>query len=213
MNIGEIIFYIFMLLLQVQMLAAAKDRVEISTMKKLWVEEQKQYQLVKENIDAINIKCHDLKHQIRNLRTTGQVDPAYLDDLERSVSIYNSAVRTGNETLDIVLTDKRLHCASHNIQFTCIADGSGVAFMETMDIFSLFGNILDNAIACESLQPPEMRFIHLSVRTVNRMLSVHAENHFEDSLQFKDGLPVTTKRGQRFPWLWHNERPPHCGKI
>ena len=86
-----------MLLLQVQMLAAAKDRVEISTMKKLWVEEQKQYQLVKENIDAINIKCHDLKHQIRNLRTTGQVDPAYLDDLERSVSIYNSAVRTGNE--------------------------------------------------------------------------------------------------------------------
>jgi hypothetical protein len=193
LNIGEIIFYIFMLLLQVQMLAAAKDRVEISTMKKLWVEEQKQYQLVKENIDAINIKCHDLKHQIRNLRTTGQVDPAYLDDLERSVSIYNSAVRTGNETLDIVLTDKRLHCASHNIQFTCIADGSGVAFMETMDIFSLFGNILDNAIECESLQPPEMRFIHLSVRTVNRMLTIHAENHFEDSLQFKDGLPVTTK--------------------
>lgn len=160
LNIGEIIFYIFMLLLQVQMLAAAKDRVEISTMKKLWVEEQKQYQLVKENIDAINIKCHDLKHQIRNLRTTGQVDPAYLDDLERSVSIYNSAVRTGNET---------------------------------MDIFSLFGNILDNAIECESLQPPEMRFIHLSVRTVNRMLTIHAENHFEDSLQFKDGLPVTTK--------------------
>ena len=95
--------------------------------------------------------------------------------------------------VDIVLTDKRLHCASHNIQFTCIADGSGVAFMETMDIFSLFGNILDNAIECESLQPPEMRFIHLSVRTVNRMLTIHAENHFEDSLQFKDGLPVTTK--------------------
>lgn len=65
--------------------------------------------------------------------------------------------------------------------------------METMDIFSLFGNILDNAIECESLQPPEMRFIHLSVRTVNRMLTIHAENHFEDSLQFKDGLPLTTK--------------------
>ena len=25
------------------------------------------------------------------------------------------------------------------------------------------------------------------------MLTIHAENHFEDSLQFKDGLPVTTK--------------------
>ncbi len=193
LNVGEIIFYIFMLLLQVQMLAAAKDRLEIGTMKKLWAEEQKQYQLVKENIDAINIKCHDLKHQIRNLRTTGQVDPAYLDDLEKSVSIYNSAVRTGNETLDIVLTDKRLHCATHEIQFTCIADGGGVAFMETIDIFSLFGNILDNAIECESNLPPDTRFIHLSVRTVNRMLTIHVENHFEDSLQFRDGLPVTTK--------------------
>ena len=193
LNVGEIIFYIFMLLLQVQMLAAAKDRLEIGTMKKLWAEEQKQYQLVKENIDAINIKCHDLKHQIRNLRTTGQVDPAYLDDLEKSVSIYNSAVRTGNETLDIVLTDKRLHCATHGIQFTCIADGSGVAFMETMDIFSLFGNILDNAIECETNLPPDTRFIHLAVRTVNRMLTIHAENHFEDSLQFRDGLPITTK--------------------
>lgn len=193
LNVGEIIFYIFMLLLQVQMLAAAKDRLEIVTMKKLWAEEQKQYQLVKENINAINIKCHDLKHQIRNLRTTGQVDPAYLDDLEKSVSLYNSAVRTGNETLDIVLTDKRLHCATHEIQFTCIADGSGVAFMETMDIFSLFGNILDNAIECETNLPPDTRFIHLAVRTVNRMLTIHAENHFEDSLQFRDGLPITTK--------------------
>ena len=193
LNVGEIIFYVFMLLLQVQMLAAAKDRLEIGTMKKLWAEEQKQYQLVKENIDAINIKCHDLKHQIRNLRTTGQVDPAYLDDLEKSVSLYNSAVRTGNETLDIVLTDKRLHCATHGIQFTCMADGSGVAFMETMDIFSLFGNILDNAIECETNLPPDTRFIHLAVRTVNRMLTIHAENHFEDSLQFRDGLPITTK--------------------
>lgn len=198
LNIGEIFFYVFMLLLQVQMLAAAKDRVEISTMKKLWVEEQKQYRLVKENIDAINIKCHDLKHQIRNLRAAGQVDPAYLDDLERSVSIYNSAVHTGNETLDIVLTDKRLHCASHGIQFTCIADGSSVNFLETMDIFSLFGNILDNAIECESRQPPETRFIHLSVRTINRMLTIHAENYFSDSLAFRNGLPVTTKKDKTY---------------
>ena len=198
LNLGEIIFYVFMLVLQVQMLASAKERVEFSTMKKLWLEEQKQYGLIKENIDAINIKCHDLKHQIRNLRAAGQVDPAYLDDLEKSVSIYNSAVRTGNETLDVVLTDKRLHCASHGIQFTCIADGSALAFMEVMDIFSLFGNILDNAIECESKQSPETRFIHLSVRTVNRMLTIHAENYFADTLEFRDGIPVTTKEDKAY---------------
>lgn len=193
LNIGEIIFYVFMLMIQVLMLASAKERAEFHTMQKLWLEEQKQYRLVKENIDAINIKCHDLKHQIRSLRETGQVDPAYLDDLERSVSIYNSAVRTGNETLDIVLTDKRLHCATHGIQFTCIAEGNRMAFMEIMDIFSLFGNILDNAIECEATLPPETRFIHLSARAVNQLLLIHVENHFEGTLELRNGIPLTTK--------------------
>lgn len=193
LNLGEIIFYVFMLLLQVLMLASAKERTEFHTMQKLWLEEQKQYRLVKENIDALNIKCHDLKHQIHHLRETGQVDPVYLDDLERSISVYNSAVRTGNETLDIVLTDKRLHCATHGIQFTCIAKGSRMAFMEVMDIFSLFGNILDNAIECEANLPPEARFIHLSVRDVNQLLFIHVENHFEGTLELRGGIPLTTK--------------------
>lgn len=198
LNLGEIVFYVFMLLLQVLMLASAKERTEFHTMQKLWLEEQKQYRLVKENIDALNIKCHDLKHQIRDLRATGQVDPAYLDDLERSVSIYNSAVRTGCETLDIVLTDKRLHCATNGIQFTCIAEGNKLQFMEAMDIFSLFGNILDNAIECETGLAPETRFIHLSVRVVNQLLIIHEENHFEGTLELRDGMPVTTKEDRNY---------------
>lgn len=193
LNIGEIIFYMFMLMIQVLMLASAKERAEFHTMQKLWLEEQKQYRLMKENVEALNIKCHDLKHQIRDLRETGQVDPAYLDDLERSVSIYNSAIQTGNEPLDIVLTDKRLHCATHGIQFTCIAEGSRMAFMEVMDIFSLFGNILDNAIECEAKLPPETRFIHLSVRAVNQLLLIHVENHFEGTLELRDGIPPDHK--------------------
>lgn len=193
LNLGEIIFYAFMLLFQVLMLTNAKERTEFHTMQKLWLEEQKQYRLVKENIDALNIKCHDLKHQIRHLRETGQVDPAYLDDLERSISIYNSAVQTGNETLDVVLTDKRLHCATHDIQFTCMAEGSRMDFMETMDIFSLFGNMLDNAIECETALAPETRFIHLSVRAMNQLLLIHVENHFDGELELRDGIPVTTK--------------------
>ena len=193
LNLGEIVFYVFMLLLQVLTLDAANERTKFHVAQMLWLEEQKQYRIVKENIDAINIKCHDLKHQIRHLRETGQVDLAYLDDLERSVSIYNSAVRTGNETLDIVLTDKRLHCTTHNIQFTCMAEGGKMDFMEAMDIFSLFGNMLDNAIECEIDLAPEARFIHLSVKGTNQILLIHVENHFEGKLEMRDGIPVTTK--------------------
>lgn len=193
LNIGEIIYYVSMLIVQIVMLSSVKERTEFATMKKLWLEEQKQYKLVKENIDAINIKCHDLKHQIRNLRESSQVDAQYLDELEKSISIYNSAVRTGNETLDVILTDKRLHCTSNGIQFTCMAEGAKMDFMEAMDIFSLFGNALDNAIECTEHLPLEKRFIHLSVRATNQLLLIHIENPFEGSLVMVDGIPVTTK--------------------
>lgn len=198
LNAGEIVFYVFMLLLQVLTLDAANERTKFHAAQMLWLEEQKQYKLTKENIDALNIKCHDLKHQIRHLRETSQVDPAYLDDLERSVSIYNSAVHTDNETLDVVLTDKRLHCATHNIQFTCMVEGSKLDFMEVMDIFSLFGNMLDNAIEYEINLPSEARFIHLTVKGANQLLLIHVENHFEGELELRDGIPVTTKRDKDY---------------
>lgn len=193
LNIAEIIYYISMLIVQIVMLGSVKEKTEFNMLQKLWLEEQKQYKLVKENIDAINIKCHDLKHQIRHLRETNQVDEKYLDELEKSISIYNSAVRTGNETLDVILTDKRLHCTSNGIQFTCIAEGAKMDFMEAMDIFSLFGNALDNAIECTEHLPPEKRFIHLSVRATNQLLLIHIENPFEGQLVMLDGIPVTTK--------------------
>lgn len=193
LNIAEIIYYISMLIVQILILSAVKERAEFITLQKLWLEEQKQYKLVKENIDAINIKCHDLKHQVRHLRETNQVDEKYLTELEHSISVYNSSIRTGNETLDVILTDKRLHCTSNGIQFTCMAEGSKMDFMEPMDIFSLFGNALDNAIECTEKLTAEKRFIHLSVRATNQLLLIHIENPFEGKLVMNDGIPITTK--------------------
>ena len=37
---------------------------EVLSLNELWAQQQKQYQLSKETIDSINIKCHDLKHQL-----------------------------------------------------------------------------------------------------------------------------------------------------
>lgn len=198
LNLGEIIFYVFMLLIQILMLVAAKERTEFHMMQAIWLEEKKQYQLIKENVDAINTKCHDLKYQIRHLRETEQVSPKYLDELEQSISIYNSAVHSGNETLDVLLTDKRLRCTTHDIQFTCIVDGKKIGFMDVMDIFSLFGNILDNAMEHQSTLTPDKRFIHLSVRSANQFLLIHEENYFAGELVMRDGVPVTTKKDKNY---------------
>lgn len=63
-----------------------------------------QLETSKETIEIINIKCHDMKHQIAALR--GQADPVVLDELEKAINLYDGAVKTGNDALDILLAEK-----------------------------------------------------------------------------------------------------------
>ena len=103
-------------------------------------------------------------------------------------------MKTGNETLDIVLSEYRIYCASHGILFTAFADGAALRGMGVADICSLFGNIMENAVeACERVQDPARRVISLNVRSLAGQVSVCAENYFEGEVRFADGLPVTRK--------------------
>ena len=54
----------------------------------LLAERERQYRMSRENIEAINIKCHDITHQIRALAESGpSVDAGVLSDIEREVSV------------------------------------------------------------------------------------------------------------------------------
>lgn len=84
-----------------------------------------QYELTRENIALINQKCHDLKHQIRALRNATKEElEHYLEEIEGQVQIYDAIVKTGNEVLDTILTEKSLYCKERGISVFCVADGS-----------------------------------------------------------------------------------------
>ena len=162
----------------------------------LLAERERQYRMSRENIEAINIKCHDIKHQIRTLAGNGpSVDAAVLSDIEREVSVYDSAAQTGNEALDTILTEKGLVCEQRGISLTCTADGSALGRMAPADLYALFGNALDNAIeAAGALDDPSRRSITLSVRAVVGVAIMHVENYVAVAPRFTaDGLPETTK--------------------
>ena len=64
------------------------------------------------------------------------------------------------------------------IALTYVVDGARLDFMDVMDICSIFGNALDNAIECEKKIPEtEKRMIHVN---------------------FEQNLPVTTKKQAEF---------------
>ena len=187
---------IFMLFAQYEMLFAQRARSEAATAQRLLAESQRQYELSRENIEAINIKCHDIRHQIRHLGEQGMaVDAEVLADIAREVSVYDAAVRTGNDALDTILTEKSLVCEREGIALTCIADGSALGFLTPAELYSLFGNALDNAIeASRRIADPDGRSISLTVRRAGDMVSIHVENTRAGAVEFEDGLPRTTKR-------------------
>lgn len=186
---------IFILCLQSGMLQTEGLKQDLAVVRQLWEQDRKQYELSKENIGLINIKCHDLRDRIQTLRNSeGEVSREELAEIENAITIYDSRVATGCEPLDTILTEKSLFCSKNGIRFTCMADGSKLSFISPADLYSLFGNIVSNAVeAARRVEDPEYRLIALEVRPVGEMLLVAAENYFSGSLDFQDGLPVTGK--------------------
>ncbi|HJA28216.1 MAG TPA: ATP-binding protein [Candidatus Olsenella pullicola] len=171
-------------------------RMNMAAVERVRSMEARQYELSRANIEAINLKCHDIKHQIRSLGEGGvTIDERALDDLSREVDVFDSTVRTGNDALNTILTEKKLLCQRRGITLSCVADGEALGFMEPADLYSLFGNALDNAIeAVERLGDPERRSISLVVKRAGDMVSVHVENYCDGSASFgEDGLPLTNK--------------------
>ena len=162
---------------------------------------EEQHKMSQENIELINMKCHDLKHQIeaiRDLQDSNRMEES-LKKIENSIMIYDSILKTGNPTLDTILTEKKLICEKHGIRFSFIVDGASLGFIDEEDIYALFGNALDNAIEnVTELEDIENRVISIRLVTKGKILSVHIDNACKHEITFKDGLPVTTKQDKRY---------------
>lgn len=190
------IICVFVLFAEYELLLAKRASDERAETERLLAERERQYRLSRENIEAINIKCHDIRHQIRQLADGGAaVDGAVLADIAREVDVYDSSVETGNEALDTILTEKGLTCSGEGIVLTVVADGAALGFMAPADIYALFGNALDNAIeAARAVADPERRAISISVRRRGSMVAVSVENCCANEPRFSaEGLPLTTK--------------------
>lgn len=183
---------ILALLLQYSSFRAGKLEKEKTGMEALLRAEQEQYRLSRETIELVNIKCHDLKHRLAQIRADGGVEK--LKDIEDAVLFYENVAKTGNDALDSVLTQKSLSCEHHGITFTYMADGSKLGIMQPSDVWSLLGNALDNAIENTLLEEDETkRVIFLNIGVRDELLSIHIENYCSRPVRFSGGLPVTTK--------------------
>lgn len=174
-------------------LLAEKELSNIHSMLKAQYDKYRNYQTT---FDMINVKYHDLKHQIAGLRAemSEEQRQEWIDSLEQELESYSPELETGNSVLDTLIAGKMMNCRANNIKVTCVADGNILDFMHVADICTIFGNALDNAIESVSLiEDPEKRLIHLSVSTKKNFVIIQINNYCENQIKLRNGYPVTTK--------------------
>lgn len=171
-----------------------KLETEKVVLEELLYRDKKWQELSKENIDIITQKCHDLKHQISTLRTMSEEErEVRIGEIEEAINIYGNIAKTKNEVLNVVLTEKSMLCEKYKIRFTYMLGGEELSFFDPVDLSTLLGNALDNAIECVSKEREEYRVIKLNVNRKGDFLGIHVENYCSHKVVFKDGLPVTDK--------------------
>ena len=151
-------------------------------------------ELQERNMELISIKCHDMKHQLRTLLEGQNLDDDFIQETQNAISIFDAQVKTGNDTLDALLTQKSLVCEAKKIQLTVMLDGDALSFMSVQEINSFFGNAIDNAIEYLLTVDEDKRIIRISSSQNGSIFVVRIENYCEAAIVFrKNGLPETTK--------------------
>ncbi|MBQ4427286.1 MAG: sensor histidine kinase [Oscillospiraceae bacterium] len=171
---------------------SAVYRREIRMMQELLSHERRQYQEMKDSIDYINMKCHDIKHQLASFH--GRLTDDEIKLLQQAVDIYDGSIKTGSETLDVVLYEKQLLCREKKIELSYLADGHALDFMSKTHLYSLMTNALGNAVeAADKVGDAEKRLINLTVESVSGETSIEISNYFSEAPRVYGGELVTSK--------------------
>ena len=182
------------LVIQLVLSRVADLQREKDTISLLWQEDLRQYEISKKTIDTINIKYHDLKHKLRDLN----LPPEEVDAIKDAVRVYGSRFKTGNEALDVLLTENSLRLKEEGITLTYTGNGDDLSFMNTMDVYSLFGNAIENAVeAVRKVEEPEKKVIDIVSEKHGCMVNIHVSNFFTGQVEIENGLPVTTKKEEQ----------------
>ena len=208
-NIGNYFYAgtssLLLLLLLLGIFNHGKLKQEKEIIDELIKKTEKQHRISKENIDLINIKAHDLKHQIKAFKLMlsnnegKSLMQGTIDELEKTVAIYDNTIKTGNEIIDAILAEKKLYCDNNNIQLTYMIDGSKLNFIKAVDLYVIFGNALENAIECVSkIQNSDLRIISVIVNNHGKLINIEIENCYTEALDFENDVPRTNKKDKNY---------------
>lgn len=123
---------------------------------------------------------HDFHHHLQALKgqlEAGEVERAiaYITELDRSLQSVDTLLKTGNVTVDAILSAKLAQARADGIAVTVDVNLPDRLTLSDLELSIVIGNLLDNAIeACREADGE--KFIRLSMRIKGKMLYFYLLN-------------------------------------
>lgn len=179
------------------------EKNEYIRMQSLLKEQHAQYIALKGADETMRRRYHDLKHYLNELEalrsSSGTADAGDLERfatrLRAELAPYEHSIETGNQTLDVLLAEKRAACTRKGIRPVFYADGRDLDFVSSFDLCAIFGNLLDNAIeATEGLDDGGAHEVLMDIRRTRGLVVIQCRNPYQGSLRANEqGGFATTK--------------------
>ena len=201
----SMLFVLLTLYLQLYIHINLKEKREMQYRENIWEMEKKYFRIRKEEIDLVNHKCHDLKHQIAALKFEKDEKRfnEIIADLQKAVMIYDTSIKTDNVALKMLLIDKQNKFKEDKIVFRCVVDGIPEEIMDVSDLYILLGNALDNAYDSVINLDESRRKIDLLMVRDGNFIRIKIQNPYDGEINMENNIPVSTK-GKNHGYGFHS---------
>lgn len=142
---------------------------------------------------------HDFHHHLQALKgqlEAGEVDRAlaYIEQLDNQLMNVDTLLKTGNVSLDAILSAKIAQAKAENIAVTVKANVPDALTISDLELSIIIGNLLDNAIeACRTVTGE--RFIRIFISMKGSMLYFSMLNAAGEKMKKTGSLFATHKDG------------------
>lgn len=104
----------------------------------------------------------------------------------------------GDKALDYLISSKLALAEQEHIKTKVNIEYPHNTNIRSVDLTTILGNLLDNALEAAQAAPDGLRFLNLTIRRFNAMLIIKVENGYGHDLKREDGKLLTTKSNRAF---------------
>lgn len=152
--------------------------------------------LEKQNQDLM-IYAHDAKKHLSAIREINDnpIISNYIDDMSKALKSHSKTSHSGNHIFDVILNKYDTECELKNIKFSYDVKLCNLDFIESYDLVTILGNLLDNAVRAS--ENAENAFISLYTHYTNTYAVLEISNKCNTPPVSSNNELLTTKSNKR----------------